>query len=317
MNQLLSPTKLPPRSVIVLSDPPAAPIQEILHVRPIRYILVHFHIFKNAGSTIEYVLHRSFGDRYRSIHGPKPDSVLIGPDLARFLIKNPSVSAVSSHHLKYPLPDIPRVRFFDVCFLRDPIQRFWSMHKYFQRAEPNDALSEIAKASDFRSFVEMLVRDHPQLINDVQVNFLANSGVYIRPPSRVDFEAALNALHRIAILGVVDMFDESLIAAEYYIRPIFPIQCQYVRHNTSNNDGDTDVNPSERIRDLLGTRLYKELIGLNRLDLELVACAKEEVSRRLSMVPKRDERRVDLVRRCELLHARHEELCRISMATAG
>lgn len=108
------------------------PLQVVLPVKPIRYVLVHYHIFKNAGSTIEYVLQRAFGNRFRAVHGPQPDSVLFGVDLARFLAKNPEVTAVSSHHLKYPLPVLPRTQIFDCCFLRDPIQRLWSMHKYLR-----------------------------------------------------------------------------------------------------------------------------------------------------------------------------------------
>lgn len=146
------------------------------------------------------------------------------------------------------------------------------------------------------------------MINDVQVNLLANSGVYIRPPGGVDFDRAINVLRRIAILGVVDLFDESLIAAEYYMRPVFPVQFQYVRQNTSANDGDTDVNPETRIRQLLGMKLYNELVRLNQLDLKLLNVAKEEVYRRFRMVPGCDERLADFARRCEILRTRHEEL---------
>ena len=70
------------------------------------------------------------------------------------------------------------------------------------------------------------------------------------------------------------MFDESLTAAEYFMRPIFPIELLYVRYNTGGNDGDTDVNPETHIRELVGMRLYEELIRLNQLDLELIECAK-------------------------------------------
>ena len=305
------------RKIITLSSPPPPRLQEVLPVRPIRYVLVHYHIFKNAGSTIEYVLHRAFGERLRTIHGPNPDSVLTGADLARFLTKNPGVDAISSHHLKYPVPEIARMHIIDCCFLRDPIQRLWSMHKYFRRAEPNDELSERAKASDLRSFVGMLIRDHPQMINDVQVNLLANSGVYLKPPNRVDFDRAHDVLRRIGILGVVCMFDESLTAAEYYIRPVFPIEFQYVRHNASSNDGDTDVNPGIRIRELLGVRMHEELLRLNQLDLELVECAKKEVSRRFRMMPDRDERLADFGRRCEILRANFEEISLVGKGASG
>lgn len=263
--------------------------QVIVPVERVRYVLVHYHIFKNAGTTIEYALERAFGDRFCAIHGPDPDSVLTGADLAAFLQANPDIRAVSSHHLKFPVPEIPRTVLIDCCFLRDPLKRIWSMYNYFRRIDPIDELSQQARQIDAPAFMELLVRDYPQLINDVQVNLLANGGVYLRPPNQRDFERAAIMLDRTSIIGVVDMFDESLTAAEYYLRPVFPVKLHYVRQNS----GDVPFRlPAEG-------KVYEEVVALNRYDLELVSRAKRELLRRLQVIPDRSERLADFRRRCE------------------
>ena len=269
-------------------------------------MLLHYHIFKNAGSTVEYVLHRAFGDRFVNLHGPQPDSILTASDILAFLAQNPEVMAISSHHLKFPRPAAREFVFFDLCFLRDPLQRLWSMYKYMRRVEAFDSFGQMAHDVDFRAFTATLVRDHPQLINDAQVNMLSLGGVYTRPPTQTDLAAALDVLRQIAVPGVVDIFDETLVAAEYFLRPAFPtLQFQYVRQNVTPVDGDTMVSPEDRLREELGGELLEQFLRLNRLDYELLARAKEEVMRRYEMVPNREERRADFHRRCEHLRAAH------------
>jgi len=264
--------------------------QETISVSPVRYVLVHYHIFKNAGSTVEYILAKAFGERFCGVHGPDTDSVLTGSELARFLEANPELEAVSSHHLKFPIPEIPRTVVIDCCFLRNPLDRVWSIYKYFNRIETANELGVRAKQMDAKSFAELLVRDYPQMVNDVQVNLLTNGGVYLRPPDQADFELAAHVVQRMSLLGIVELFDESMTAAEYYLRPVFPVKLHYVRQNASDANGD--------IRQLAGSKLYEQLAALNQLDLQLVDRAREEVLRRFRLIPDGADRLGEFRRRC-------------------
>ena len=101
-----------------------------------RFVLLHYHIFKNAGSTIEYGMRRCFGKRFATLHGPDPNSILRGEDVAAFLTSHQEIAAISSHHVKYPKPVAPGAIVFDVCVLRDPLERLRSVYQHFRRAEP-------------------------------------------------------------------------------------------------------------------------------------------------------------------------------------
>jgi len=273
-----------------------------------RFVLLHYHIFKNAGSTIDYALERTFGNQFITLHGPQPDSLLSATDVTAFLAEHPEVAAVSSHHLKYPKPEAPGFVFFDLCFLRDPLQRLRSVYQYLRRVEAVDELHLHARAMSLSEFLWLLVRDHPQVVNDVQVNMLVNGGAYTRPPSRTDLKQALQFLRNVSVAGVVDLFDQSLVAAEYFLRPAFPnLQFQYVKQNVTPTDGDTSVFP-EPFEEQLGPELYGHLQRLNELDNELLAFAKQEVQRRFALVPDREERLADFVNRCAVLQAVHEAL---------
>jgi len=273
---------------------------------PIRFVIVHYHIFKNAGSTIESILEREFPGRFASLHGPAREVVLNGNHLAEFLEENPAVSALTSHHLCYPKPAIRQTVLFDCCFLRHPLDRVQSLYSYLRKIESGDPLCQLAHRKSPADFVKCLLDRSPHLISDVQVHRLANGGAFTRPASEMDLERATRVVLEMAIPGVTDMFDESLVAAEYFLNPAFPgIRLGYVRQNVS---GRLDLDPVEReneLRRLWGATPYEQLARLNEFDLELYRKAQKEVGRRLAMVPKFDQRLAEFRSRLRAERAAH------------
>jgi hypothetical protein len=266
-----------------------------------RWVLLHYHIFKNAGSTIEYVFRRCFGERFATLHGPSEDSVVTAPALASFLEANPAIAAISSHHVQYPLPAIGNTIFFDVCFFRNSLRRLWSMYRYFRVASSAHDLARCAQTASCAAFFDLLLGEYPQLINDAQVNVMANGGVYTRPPTAQDLRVAMKRVRQIAVLGVVELFDESAVAAEYFLRPTFPaLRFEYVPQNVTTAPRGV---PEDEFRGEIGESRYTQLERMNRLDAELLAFAREELLRRFEMVPERGERMASLRRRCEVLQS--------------
>jgi len=269
-----------------------------------RWVLLHNHIFKNAGSTVDYVLRRSFNGHFASLHGSTPDSVIAASVLSAFLDANPEISAVSSHHVRYPLSVIPGIVLFDLCFFRHPLRRLWSMYRYFREIDAPDELAQCARTADATAFFDLLVGNYPHLVNDAQVNALANSGVYTRPPTGQDLRVAIERVRQISVLGVVELFDESAVTAEYFLTPTFPaLHFEYVPQNvTTAFHGAAE----DEFRGEIGEARYAHLERMNRFDTQLVAFATGELLRRFEMVPERDERMASLRWRCEQLQAASE-----------
>ena len=251
------------------------------------HVIVHYHIFKNAGTTLEYILDKNFGSAWARFDGDHPNCLLTGADLLAFLSENPRVMAVSSHQLRYPKPQAEGHVFFDMFFLRDPIDRLFSIYRWFRRIPPSDDfLSRLAKERSMGEFIGYLVDKYPHYLNDVQVNFLANGGTYYRPPGRRDLDAAIEVMLRAAFPGVVDAFDMSWIAAAYFLTPSFPnLDCRYVPHNTSTEFESTLESRLKQVRDSCTKALYRQLCALNELDAILLQRAREEVRRRFRLVP--------------------------------
>ncbi len=257
-----------------------------------RYVIVHYHIFKNGGSTIESILRREFGSGFARLHGPAPESVLGPRDVGAFLRRHPEVSAISSHHLRYPLPDAPGVVIFDCCFLRHPLARLQSLYSYLQGLSCSmDPLCCLAQRESPRTFLRWLADNAPHIVSNIQVTQLANQGAFNRPASRADLRRALDLLPQMSIPGLVEDYDESLAVAEFYLRPAFPdLALHYVPKNVTSPPEWRGLPPEEYLRDVWGSDLYQAMAHLNRLDIELFEGVREELAIRCAQIPRFPER---------------------------
>lgn len=150
-----------------------------------------------------------------------------------------------------------------------------------------------------REFLEQLIDAAPHQVSDVQVNLLANGGAFTRPASEQDLNRATEILRHMAVPGVVEMFDESLAAAEYFLRPAFPtIRLDYILRNVTEIAQRSEDQLCEHLIGLWGLSLYENLARLNRMDLELFRRARLEIEMRFNLVPRSQERLSEFRARC-------------------
>lgn len=281
-----------------------------------KFILVHYHIFKNGGTTIEHILERQFHRQFATIHGHEGDAVLDANDLVGFLRQHPWVTAISSHHLRYPKPINRQTVFFDCCFLRHPFRRLQSCYNYFRRSNLNHPHAGWAQSCTARDFLIRLIDEAPHQVSDVQVTQLANAGVFARPANHADLERATALMHDMAVPGLVEMFDESLVAGEYYLRPAFPaLGLEYVPQNVSPALTHVEPDSREYWAELWGKDLCERLQRMNEMDLELVHRANAEIRRRLDKIPQVSEKLADFRSRCAGLAAMsgHDSVAKLGL----
>lgn len=252
-----------------------------------RFVILHYHILKNAGSTVEELLDRSFGDRFARLDSAERNHIVSTEALLDFVRANPSLTAISSHQIRHPLPEVPGILFFDICFLRDPIERIRSMHDYFRkRPSPGDPVSDLANTLAQGAFVAKLIEDHPLQVRNVQVNLLATGGDSDEPTEQ-DLDVAVERMLAASFPGVVDMFPESVEAGEYFLRQVFPeLDCAVSPANVSARleEGDS---ASERasLRDLCEPAVFDELLRLNSLDFRLLDRVRADITQRCQSIP--------------------------------
>jgi hypothetical protein len=246
-----------------------------------RHIILHYHIFKNAGSTFAGALERNFGVRFANFDSSQYNQQLQPEELSAFVRANPNVAAISTHHFFPPAPQIDGIQFHEVLILRNPLDRIRSLYDFFRREKVGEnPLTLEAKRLNLAEFLTLLIETRPNLITNAQVNVIANRGKRI--PTNADVERAMLFLRGAALVGVVERFDHCVLAAEHLLRPLFPnCDFSYVRMNVSPGRRSTMSARLKSFADECGQYLYKQILERNRLDAALVESAEAESYRRL------------------------------------
>lgn len=271
----------------------------VLEARPYRRVILHYHIMKNAGTTIESILEREFGKAFYSVHREGHNGTIDPDVIVETLAANPTALALTSHQFVFPRPEIPFTTIFDCCPIRHPLDRFESLHRYLRRLPPVDAVCELAATSDAATFLRTLLDRFPNFVFNVQTATLGN-GSRFRPLSDAHLRTAVSVVENSGLHVVVDRLDESLTVAEFFLNPAFTgLQLHYVPQNVTQAPGTTLGERQDRLREHLGTELFGQLHAFNQLDLRLYETANRELDRRITLVPRFEERLAGFRTRCE------------------
>jgi len=137
----------------------------------------------------------------------------------------------------------------------------------------------------FGEFFRCLIERFPEQVDNPQVNLLAN-GEADRETVPEDLAPALRRMMQTSFLGVVDCFDQSMAAGQWWLRAAFPgLDCSYQPANVSRGLGGTMASRRAQFREACGRAVYSELVRQNALDCRLVRAARAEVRRRFALVP--------------------------------
>ena len=237
-----------------------------------RRILIHYHIFKNAGTSIERSLDQLFSRQLYRIETDSPDGHLQPSDAHRLITEHPDLLAITSHQLHPPAPSGP-YRVFPLVILREPISRVRSAYLFeWQRQlgldEPKGTLAEYVQLK--------LDRRGPGVIGDFQVSHLARELLPERGAARNDMKAGLDLaiefLESIPTFGLVERFAESIESINHELRSFYGhdrVQIEY-RHDNVTQDAEQSIEViHELMREELGGDLFEELLARNEFDLEL------------------------------------------------
>jgi len=182
----------------------------------VRTIILHYHLFKNAGTSLDRILQRNFPDQwvtqeFRGINNTA--------DVIRWIDANPDAVAFSSHTMMGPLPRIPDVQVFSVMLLRDPVARIRSAYRFERNQQAETLGAVLAKHTDLEGYVRVrLAMPGDRQCNNFQTFRLAS----LVPGHDPEIERARLALDHLSLVGKVEAFGHSLETLTERLSPWFP-----------------------------------------------------------------------------------------------
>lgn len=267
-----------------------------------KIVLLHFHIYKNAGSTIEWILKKTFGKNASSVEPENNLEYLTKENIFNYLEKNPDTKSISSHQMEMMFPIHEKYRFFTIFLARHPIDRAFSIY-FFKKKENDDSIGTIkANQMDLKNFIKWnLETDGYRVMKNFQTLHVTNN--YFRHDANSeDLNKAKEIIKKIDFLGTVDRIDESLVLAEETLRPFYEnIDLSYVKQNV-NKEREDDLNKRiQKEANLIGKEIMEKLEKFNNLDLELFKECNNELDRRIEKIEKFDHKLEEFRIRCDNL----------------
>ena len=252
-----------------------------------RIVILHNHIFKNAGTTIDWALQRNFGDAF--VDHRDDQLMRQGKSyLEYYLLDNKQIKALSSHHLSLPVPELVGVRMMIMMMFRHPIERVTSVYK-FEREQELLSTPGVIHAKKYALGEYIVWRMRPDVGPTIR-NFhvrktLPSNKLSQELITEQDMVAAKQFVKSIELLGLVERFDESMVLFEDNLKTIFPsIDLSYVAQNVGQEASEEKGARLERLKTEIGNEIFELLLNNNLQDLQLLAFVEEAFESRISKV---------------------------------
>lgn len=243
-----------------------------------RAVIFHYHLFKNAGTSLDALFQEQFAGRWVTREFPARP-VENRRAVQGWIEETPDAVCFSSHTALLPPPAVPDTRVIPVIFVRHPLDRIASAYSFERKQGDPGFGSTLARHTTLAGYVETRL----SLPQDRQCrNFHTARFADMVPADPVDeLTRALRALELLPFVGIVENFEASLQNLQSLLeREGFEgVTLRPVRHNVSR---DREISLEERLDKLageLGAELYTELTRANADDLRFYAAAVEAAAR--------------------------------------
>lgn len=232
---------------------------------------MHYHLFKNAGSSVDEILKQSFGDSWKTFDKDRAEAKILPLEMAVFINHNAHARAISSHQVMPPLPQ-GDFEVFPLVFLRHPLDRVRSAYLFEWKKQLGLSAPKGSFADYVREKLESGSRGPIVNYQVYQLSNLAHEGD--KPQHDKDLRERLTRAKEFLVglpfFGLVEHYHESLVRLHFYLKYHFP-ELKVINHQI-NTSQDTSKQLEDKLmetRQELGEALYGELVDRNLQDLEL------------------------------------------------
>ena len=236
-----------------------------------RKIIVHYHLFKNAGTSVDEILKDNFGEFWAEIEGPNNRKLDPEP-LLDYIRENPELKAVSSHTAVVSIPETEDIEIIPIFFMRHPLARIRSAYDFEKKQDVQTPGAIKAKEGDFQFYMDWrMSTPTPWQVSNFHAFRLKDFHTFTpAKQTQLFLERALKAIEALPVIGLVEDFDRSMEDFAALIRPTFPeFKTFSVVANTTSNPSMSLAGKLKAFEDKIGTEAYQKLLEINAIDFEL------------------------------------------------
>ncbi len=243
-----------------------------------RVVLVHGHIFKNAGTSLDKILHHNFAEKFCDHR--KDELMHEGGQhyLDRYIFAHPGLLAISSHCMPLPLESSDGVNYKTIVLLRDPVERIGSVYRFERQQQADTPGAQAAKKYNLSDYLRWRFDHRPIVV----ANYFTHYCTSVLPrntPIEERFKVANRFIGNCYMVGVVDRFNQSLLVLKQKLLSDGQVlEISDVHENSTASSQLSILEKRQQLMSALGDTLYDEVERRNSLDMALYQTASDQLS---------------------------------------
>lgn len=236
--------------------------------------ILHCHIFKNAGTSIDDILKKNFGRKWaeREFSEVPPKRIYAINDWLR---AETEILAFSSHTITGPILPVLERDVLLIANFRHPIDRLYSAYKFERNQKAKNFGAVLAKETSFAGYIRArLALNGHNFCNNFQSRFFASFAtetLFRKNGSDAQLllsaKEGLNSFYHIGSVGLMEKSNEILEKKMRVYFPNFKAHSSYLNRTASTSFVLEEK--LEKILELLGRETYDSLVEANLVDLEI------------------------------------------------
>src|SRR3972149_2125526 len=120
-----------------------------------RKVILHYHLFKNAGTSVDALLKTNFEGRWVTREfGGGPHAANVAK-VRQWVEEEKDAVAFSSHTTMLPPPKVEGVQFFPIVFVRHPIDRIASAYAFERKQKENGFGAVLARNTSLGAYIDV------------------------------------------------------------------------------------------------------------------------------------------------------------------
>ncbi|HEX6684537.1 MAG TPA: hypothetical protein VF062_17165 [Candidatus Limnocylindrales bacterium] len=236
-----------------------------------RVVIFHYHLFKNAGTSLDALFQERFADRWATREFP-PARGENHRAVTEWVGSSTGTVCFSSHTAQLPPPTIPGVAVIPAIFVRHPLDRIASAYAFERQQGDPGFGSTLARNTTLRGYIETRLAVN----GDRQCrNFHTQKFAQLFDDGTPELDRALRALDALPFVGLVEKFAESLARLQRLLisEGFEGVDLRPVRRNSSARL-DTLESRLDAMATEVGRECYEELERVNGDDLQFYKAAR-------------------------------------------
>ncbi len=237
-----------------------------------RKYIFHYHLFKNAGTSVDYVLKKSFPNLWdsREFDGSRERTNV---EVLEWIGEKNDFVCFSTHTYIGQIPTIEKGLCIPIIFIRHPVDRIASVYEYERKQIANGYGPEMAKRLSFVDYVKERNLIDKQVLNFHLHRLSSIAGIC------PEVEGVLKFFKTLPFIGVVDEFQKSMAQLNNVLvaNKLGCLELDLVYENVNRDVFSGLDSRLKCLREEVGGDFYNYLCEINAPDLFIYEYAKNQV----------------------------------------